>query len=141
MTRLEPGEHYTTPDLAASDKFADTGLSVEGGEEYRISVEIIAPLKDKSIPVADTTGFSSAELEGWQKRLMTYFEKWRRAPHRNWFYLLGCIDKPGAQQLEIGSGGDFSAPRAGTLFVYLNDHPLFYFNNKGSYRLEIRRLG
>jgi hypothetical protein len=133
---LNPPSRYlhvgqsTTCLVSAQRLCNNTLLLVRAGENYRFKVNPPNNWSDWGKP-------SSADGYG-----STFFQKpWehgRVIPSANWFALCGEISQN--DRFVIGSGPhDYLCRSTGPLFLFANDHPLFYWNNSGQISVSIMR--
>jgi uncharacterized protein (DUF2235 family) len=140
-----------------------TGLAVEKDAQYRLTLAVVEPWKDGSLPPATPAGFGSAEF-GY---LAPFVAPLRRSLTANWFSpvltLRDSADRAhtfpvpvlATQPPATGSApteftGTFTAPVSGQVFLFVNDvvlpwrpesdPPLFYANNAGSATVTLQRL-
>ena len=68
-------------------------------------------------------------------------ERFRRLPDGNWFALVGALGDEDDELFLIGSGQkNYEATRDADLYLFANDLPFKYDNNKGSLVVKITRL-
>jgi hypothetical protein len=108
----------------------DTLLLVRAGEHYQFKVSPPNHWSDWWKP-SSADGYPSTF---WQKP----WEHGRVIPSANWFALCGEISRN--EQFLIGSDlHDYPCRSTGALFLFANDHPLFYWNNCGQISVSILR--
>ena len=119
------------------------------------TVEVIARRwwNDTGIDVAagETLGFAasgawidlnySSDAGGYDPpRWMHLFEGIRRHPRGRWFELTGCIGRRRFGGFSIGNRAQVRMPAAGRLYLYANDVPGFYRNNRDALRVTVTRI-
>lgn len=118
--------------LKANEPWGATGIRLEPEQVYRFEVLDSKNLADSWI-TTDTEGFS--------KWWMRSFESSRRLPGLPWFRLIGTVGRNLDHAFSIGGGLVAYSPLcAGEFFCFLNDAPSFYWNNRGSLKLQITRI-
>lgn len=153
---LAAGE--TAPEIrfATKDICRASGVLLEQGSTYRITVKEVPPWRDGSIETS-IAGFYSADQE-WTKRAILYLA-WplKRTFIRPWFRVFLRVGSSGNYEdfLDPNSGLDpgilqerFRPERSGELFFYVNDAVLalpwlqdvFYANNVGEAIVTVTRL-
>ncbi|MEM1227931.1 MAG: DUF2235 domain-containing protein [Planctomycetota bacterium] len=128
-----------------ANRLLETGLSLRQGEVYVVETEQRTddqPWSDggstfwdgPKIP-AGADGFDDDQIAlSWAARS---FKRERDVP---WFHLCGCLGDPTAPVFAIESGVPFTANDDGVLYLMVNDLPGFYFNNRGSATVMVRRM-
>lgn len=112
----------------------DTGLVVYLGEEYHFTVAAHQRWSDWIVRDKTADGYQSSFLQ-------MPLECGRRLPRVDWFVLCGEV----GDRKELFPIGERKFPRnhrfesQGTLFLFANDHPLFYWNNCGKMYVTIYR--
>ena len=128
---LARGETATSHPVFARVRLNRTGVRLESGAVY-------------SFVAIDAKGwrdwFLSTDPEGFERRSMRAFERWRRVRHARWFQLIGQIGDDPSTAFSIGGKLTGYIPaNSGELLLYANDVSWAYWNNRGSLRLEIHR--
>ena len=125
--RLAIGENHSL-ELDPKHLFIPTGVFVQAGESYRLSAR--GKWKD-SYRVCDASGWTQLGI-GWLRR----YNRFRGA---NWFALIACIGATEKSCRLIGNQSEIDIKDSdhlleGTdplqLYVFANDWPRMYFNNK-----------
>jgi hypothetical protein len=75
--------------------------------------------------------------EGYERPMMNLARPLRRRPSAPWFALCGALDQRGDETFLIGAEAEIIFEKSGRLFVFANDVPGFYFNNKGAIDLSL----
>jgi hypothetical protein len=70
---------------------------------------------------------------------MRLFDGLRRCPQARWFELVGCVGKDLKNSFPIGERRTVTAPASGRLYLYANDVPGFYWNNRGSLSVSVTK--
>jgi uncharacterized protein (DUF2235 family) len=140
-----------------------TGVVVQNGGRYRITVTETAPWRDKTIDT-DVNGFEIGELpHGTTRTAMFLGLPLRRVLTTPWFRPIARIGAKGNDEyaLDANAPGTVHRPkdneltatlrarRNGELFLYVNDGVIglpglgqpFYANNRGAAEVRIERLG
>lgn len=123
----------------SSDKYTDVG-HVEAGRKY--SLKAVGAWADWLV-CTDAQGFTS-------KGPMKLWERQRRHPNARWFALIGVVarareslrpdERVLSEPIDLSKAiteGFWIAPETGTLLVFANDVPGFYWNNRGSIRVAV----
>ena len=103
-----------------------TGVRLNEGRIYRIAVWVKTPWFDGG----HAAGPDGLEVK--ESILMKGAKSQTRAPNVEYFQLLGSIARPDASPFVVNSGQAFCASDSGELFLFVNDVPGFYGNNKGT---------
>jgi hypothetical protein len=127
--RLKPGESYSAV-IQAREPWVSTGVYVEAGESYALSAAGTWVDKDYE---SGPEGYDSRK---WYMHAAEWLRRYRQA---KWFALIGCVGRDRNTTFVIGRGATLNAKKPGVLVCYANDVPWFYFNNKGTVTLTIRR--
>ncbi len=109
-------------------------LEVVIGECYRFAVPEGQTWKD-------FFGLITCGPEGFSYRL---FRKHLRVPSKPYFYLCGLVDDgTDVHTFAIGKQPlhGWKAPATGKLYLFANDVPGFYWNNRGEMIVIVERLG
>jgi uncharacterized protein (DUF2235 family) len=153
---LAVGETAADLPFATKDICRASGVLLEEGGTYRITVKEIPPWRDGGIETS-IAGFYSADQE-WKQRALLYLA-WplRRTFIRPWFRVFLRVGSTGNYEdfLDPNGGRDpgvlqerFRPGRSGELFFYVNDAVLalpwlqdvFYRNNSGEAMVTVTRL-
>jgi uncharacterized protein (DUF2235 family) len=153
---LAAGE--TAPEIrfATKDICRASGVLLEEGSAYRITVKEVPPWRDGSIETS-IAGFYSSDRE-WTKRALLYLA-WplKRTFIRPWFRVFVRVGSTGNYEDFLDPNGGqnpgilqerFRPERSGELFFYVNDavlalpglHDVFYRNNVGEAIVTVTRL-
>lgn len=157
----QEGLEFTTSSLCAP-----TGLLLQAGYSYEISVTVTSPWADVG-PLGDaevaTTplGFGTASLEWPSRWIVRSGLLLRRVLFRPWFRLIGRIGETGVDEYfldpKVQKASEpglpvykdkISARRSGELFLYVNDavvglpwlSSLFMDRNKGAAKIKVKLL-
>ena len=106
-----------------------TGLDVADGKELLVSAS--GCWHDKQYP-ADAGGYTPPWLLALSSPLL-------RCRNAGWFELVGEIRGKRSVSFPIGLRPRVRVPAAGRLFLYANDVPGFYCNNRGALTVTITR--
>jgi uncharacterized protein (DUF2235 family) len=159
------GATATVKGFTASSMCWGTGIKLENGRRYQITIKDVVGWQDRlhAVPVA---GFEVGELRTFGARMRTFSGlPLRRVLTRPWFRLIARIGAVGADEYPLdpntrprapGQGAapeqelvaEIKARRDGELFLYVNDVVVglprlashFYANNKGTAQVEVTRL-
>ena len=118
-------------DIPSRPRWVPTGIMMKRGERYRLRAA--GQWKDLHI-LGGPEGYPSPNL------LLKATEWLRRAPHQNWFTLIGGFDCDETSLFPIGGGCDLDVPRDGELCCFANDVWFTYWNNSGAVTLTVARL-
>lgn len=154
LRQLTPGE--TAPDVrfVTSDICKPTGIALEYGGRYLITLKQASPWRDGSIET-NMGGFYSADQSLLKRGVMYLAWPLKRTFIRPWFRVMARVgstgnyedfmdpDSPNASELKE----NFAPGRSGELFLYVNDAVLavpwlqdfFYRNNAGEATVTIMR--
>jgi hypothetical protein len=119
----------TTVEVEASRYWTDSGFAVRKGEVLHFVTE--GGWWDAHYE----SGPGGYDAPWW----MSMWEGLRRCPEARWFELAGEIGKGNGVRFPIGNRGAVTMPADGHLFLYANDVPGFYFNNRGAIWVTIWR--
>ncbi len=126
VKRVSVGESQTIT-IKAKDYWNHTGIYLEKGAEYSFIAQ-----------GNWIDWYIESDANGFRKDSMKLFESLRRAPKENWFSLIGSINKE--KSFFIGKNSQVVASDSGELVCFANDVPFFYWNNKGSLELIVKRI-
>jgi hypothetical protein len=149
--QASPEVRFSTKDICKA-----TGVALEAGGLYRITVRQVGPWRDGAIGTS-TSGYYSADLD-WDDRIVRYLA-WplKRTFIRPWFRLFARVGSSGNYENFLDPGPSpaagvleerFVSKRSGELFVYVNEaviaipwlQDVFYRNNDGEATISIERL-
>lgn len=145
MNKLNKNNEYITEEIDSKEKEYCTNISLEKGFKYSINSKVIKPLFDLNIELDNgTEGYSSDDVRNdIQKFILEKTEFLKKVKEDNWFALEGILKSENqvSKIFKIGNGLENYEPEfTGILYCFLNDVPIMYFNNEGSYRLIIKKL-
>lgn len=132
--------------VKAASKWNASGVRLAAGRKYELEVA------DKTRTWADdeyeatALGWSNeAKIKlakkSWSTRkIIALSEKLRRAPDRNWFYLMGMVAGVGGKIFPIGRKTSRNVEKAGEFCAFANDLQSKYGNNRGSLKLIVRQV-
>jgi hypothetical protein len=116
----------------ANKLWNDSGVNVVSGQVFNFAV-----------PAAEgwTHWRNRCDADGYSSTHLTrQLEIFRRVPKARWLQLIGTIDKSIKYPIVIGSQFlDFLPACPGRLYLFANDLPWMYWNNKGMIALRITR--
>lgn len=115
---------YTTV-CKASRKWNATGVRLQAHCKYHI--------------VASghwTDFYITTDANGFERKHLRPFNRFKRQPDASWFALMGSIDKTPPYFL-VGTELHLGPGKAGELFLFANDMPAMYWNNRGSLSITI----
>jgi len=139
-----------------------TGVSLEAGARYRVSVSVAAidggtaDEPASGVTVSSPAGFSAARagLSTAQRAVFAAFVPFRRVIAEKWFVPIARIGASGFDQYPLSAQNtEFTARRTGELFLFVNDAiaPLgpggpgwtnaYYRNNRGTVSITLSRVG
>lgn len=163
----QPAQQLAPNASVGADVFAQNcwnalGIEVKQGESYQISAS--GAWTDKSCQ-ATANGYVSPN------RVMKIAEKIRRVEDKPWFYLIACIHPDAALEVHnpnagnvlqgfweswthaigkfdkesqltgVGANGTLDISKDGYLYLFANDAPLAYSNNRGYLAVKVTRVG
>jgi hypothetical protein len=154
LRELEPNDTATDILFQTKDICTATGVNLEQGGRYLITVTPLSPWRDGDIDTG-VTGFYSAD-QPWLTRTILYLGlPLKRTFIRPWFRVIARVGSTGNYEdfLDPDSPGSTSlqenlpSGRSGELFLYVNDAVLaipglqhvFYANNKGTAAVSVKR--
>jgi hypothetical protein len=79
-----------------------------------------------------------ASADGYERCWLRPLGHLRRCPQAAWFQLIGCVDRQPRFTFPLGRSGTFTAPASGRLWLYANDAPFAYWNNRGQLRFQLQ---
>lgn len=136
---LLPGQSVEVR-VYARDYWNETGVYLEAGRQYAFAVVDARQTWLDWTRQADANGYRGNLLQRLAGRL-------KRVPEANWFCLCGAVadalmpsvagDPPPITQFAIGIGRTHACRQGGYLYLFANDVPGFYFNNRGSLLVRI----
>ncbi|MFM9963798.1 MAG: DUF2235 domain-containing protein [Planctomycetaceae bacterium] len=143
-------EHPTTvQELAAKFEFDTknplfpTPVAVEAGKHYRVEVDAHpeSEAKDPKAPWFDRNSPASPEgvfkPDSW---VFQYGNFAKRAPQEPWFKVIAAVGLENQELIPIGAGCDITPKNSGRLFLFVNDVPLFYDNNRGRATVTVTQV-
>jgi hypothetical protein len=146
----EHAEHYldqgetllVAEDFTTDNPLFPTTVYVEEGAVYRIMIDLqnAVAWKDLDIDGNAPNGFEPHWQHRWLSIATARFIRPRSDDRM--FRLLASIGSDG-HVIPIGpsaSTSEFTAYTSGHLFIFVNDFPGFYANNRGSAKVRIERL-
>lgn len=136
MHRLGPGERASFTVLARR-RWNDSGVLLESGRRYRLTVAGIVDWKDWWLEADPETGVRS--VPDWLE--WPPVRRLRRVPTAPLLALVGCIGRDPSTAFRIGRGCDYAPATAGELSAFANDVPGFYWNNSGRLSVRVEVLG
>jgi len=115
----------------SKNPFMDTHINAQSGKTYNFSARELDTWKDFTTP---------ASVEGWttMKWLANIYWIMARTKASGFYYLTGCI-KNGSNEyyFQIGKSCTITAPFSGRLYLFVNDVPGFFWNNKGTAMVNV----
>src|SRR5437870_4449926 len=118
--------------IIADQKWNATGIDLNEGTRYRLTLAEPLNVRDSSIHVTTLDGWPPC----WQRIVFAPMGLLRRRPFDPWFALIGSIDKKCTFRIS-DDGQEIAPPATGELFCYFNDVPWGYRNNEGTARLSV----
>lgn len=131
----------------------NTRRNVVAGRHYVIRTNQLAHLCDGDVPgrldgISLSPQLVTDDMTELQKRTvqdtnlsrewMSRVSALKRLPSEGYFQLCGAVGSPvAANQFPILPDVPFTAPASGELFLFLNDVPGFYVNNRGRLQVQI----
>ena len=64
----------------------------------------------------------------------------KRAPQEPWFKVLAAIGVDQQELIPIGGSRDITPKTSGRLFLFVNDVPFFYGNNRGKATVTVTQV-
>jgi hypothetical protein len=116
----------------ANKLWNDSGVDIVSGQVFNFAVPTGEEWTDWRNR-CDADGYSSTHLT-------RGLEIFRRVPKAKWLQLIGTIGKSVRSPVIIGSQFlEFLPPSAGRLYLFANDIPWMYWNNRGMIAVRITR--
>jgi hypothetical protein len=118
-----------------------TKIAVKEGSKYSFVVPANQIWTDWFIGT-DANGYSHGPLPFVQEA----FSSTKPFPNKNWFLLIGAIDRPECAPFYIGGGIPVGTPvvkqmkSSGELILFANDAKSFYWNNFGRIQVIVTRV-
>jgi hypothetical protein len=141
--KLDPGGEHTLV-FETRDFLRSTGLRLEAGASYRITVDAWAGWSDADHE-AKPEGVTQPDR---LPRLVRLARSLFRGPKEPVFALLGRVGGVLGETVRVGREATLTPRRDGDLHLFVNDanflippfHDVFYANNRGVARIRVRRL-
>lgn len=127
VSTLAPGKSHSI-DFATNSPCSPTGITVEKGKQYQVTVEVEEKWMDGDNIAADPNGF----VDMWDSVKLALAVPTRRSWSAPWFSLLGRVGSEGKDRFEIGQSHVFIGKTDGPLFVFVNDAVCGYCPGKFS---------
>lgn len=83
-----------------------------------------------------TDFYIGTDANGFERKHLRPFKRFKRQPDAPWFALMGSIGKESPYFL-VGAELCLGPGKAGELFLFANDMPAMYWNNRGSLNITI----
>lgn len=112
--------------VSSRERLNDTRLDVVRGQTLRFSA--IGLWTDWMI---------STDADGFENGLMALAAGSRRIPDAPWFHLCGAIGSEDQAVFAIGRQATVVMPASGRLYLFANDAPGAYWNNRGAIQVTI----
>jgi hypothetical protein len=87
-----------------------------------------------------TDWWIQTSAEGYERGWLRPLERFRRFPAAAWFQLIASLDRQPQCSWPLGCSGRFTSPASGRLWLYANDAPIAYWNNRGALSFRLRPL-
>lgn len=117
-------------EIQSTEKWCHTGLQLEAGRSYTITVPPAQTWHDASLEYNAAGGTSSLQ---WWFRPCLRVKKDAQGHRAEFFTLIGTVGESLKHAFVIGLGPrEFTAPVSGELVCFANDCPFAYGNNSGS---------
>ena len=118
--------------VLAHKRWNDSGIDVVAGQAFTFSVPSGEEWIDWRTPCGANGYVSNCWIRSW--------ETFRRVPKANWLQLIGTIGKSTKSAIIIGSRlPEFLPSLPGRLYLFGNDLPWMYWNNRGMLAVRITR--
>lgn len=135
---LDVGQSHPCTVLA-EEKFNWSGVTLTSGAKYTFSVPEDQRWEDASIKCGPA-GWKSEDLPWYKEGIVKLLENLRRLEDANWFALIGALDDEDDDLFLIGDSTEpYTATREADLYLFANDMPSRYGNNKGFLTVTITR--
>lgn len=135
--RLLPRGPPIVVTVRANQFWNPTGVWVTPGEVYDFRAD--GEWTDLFVRTTPD-GIATSGAPWYARPLYRPFEGKRRAPHENWFALIGAVGCNDASAFLVGSRRDgWIAAATGELQCFANDYARAYWNNCGTVRLTVTR--
>ncbi|MES9972027.1 MAG: DUF2235 domain-containing protein [Candidatus Thiodiazotropha sp.] len=137
--KLGIGESHQC-EVQASIKYNWSGVRLEKDVSYSCRVTEGDTWSDDEIECGPD-GWSSNELPWYEEGVLEFAEQIRRKQDAQWFALIGALDDEDDNLILIGNkDAPFVASKDADLYLFANDMPTKYRNNKGSLKVRITRV-
>ena len=128
-------------DVFAKLKYNWSGVRLLKGNKYIFNVTQDDTWKDANI-VCGPGGWESDDLPWYKEGVVQFAERYRRLPSANWFALVGALGDEDDELFLIGDGNEpYTAARDAELYLFANDLPSKYDNNKGWLTVTVTHIG
>ncbi len=109
----------------AARKWNATGVMLQAHGEYHIKAS-----------GTWTDFYIATDANGFERKHLRPFKRFKRHPDAHWFALMGSIGKESPYFL-VGPDLLLKPDKEGELFLFANDLPAMYWNNRGSLSITI----
>lgn len=112
----------------SKDSELRTGIILQKGQTYAFSAEELTQWYDSTF---------RAGVDGWEKHhlLASIIKPLAKANTLPFYHLIGCVAKA---CFTIGKGNTIKTSTHGELVLFVNDVPLFFWNNHGTAKVTIK---
>lgn len=126
-------------DFKTNQPYAGTPLWLTSDKQYRIECEPTC-WRDGHLS-ASPAGLSTAVDEGGPGLALHWLQQWlKRAPGQPVFRFMAAVDKRAEVLIPIGTDHCFRPTASGRLYLFVNDVPGFYANNRGTAKVRVTRV-
>lgn len=126
-------------DFRTSQPYAGTSIWLEPDKWYRIECEPTHWRDDELL--ASPEGLSTSVDEGGPGLALHWLQQWlKRVPDQPVFKFMAAVGKQAAVVIPIGAENCFTPPKCGRLYLFVNDVPGYYSNNRGIAKVHVTRI-
>lgn len=139
--------------VITKSKCNSSGILIEEGSLYTFDISVLERIEDgrikynpaynnMSVPLGPD-GFDAKHLKWYERLIMAMGQPFRPigSSNVNWFELIGVIGQDNEEYFSLfkysRTGAFFRSPRSGELFCFVNDFPMKYCNNEGSFSIKV----
>lgn len=133
--KIQGGEVLESAEINfdTSNPMLATEVLLKAGVKYRISVKSADDWMDGSLP-ASPDGLKQPRKHD---AILAGFKRVKDEP---WFKLMGSIGPDEDELIPIAHSREFWASKNGRLYLFVNDAPGWYWNNRGTAVIRVERL-
>jgi len=110
-------------------RWNDSGIQLQAGQLYAYEAQ-----------GCWTDWWIQCSAEGYERCWLRPLRRFRRYPSAAWFQLIASLDRRPECSWPLHGSGRFTAPASGRLWLYANDAPIAYWNNRGALRFTLQPI-